>query len=246
MKFYRYRRVFALMLALAAAPCALQAREVVLRNKDGKSLTARLVSITGDKLDVMRESDKKHFTLDLTQLDDASRNKVAEWVKAGGNQSERYEIEFSSGKSGKRSPYEDYDDRLVSMEPIVVVKNPDIKVPSKAAKVTALVLGRPIMESGAYYVFSSETFDLPVLEGGNQKALPMKKFSYTYDSRGGAKYGSRYLGWVVIVHDPEDNRIIHCQSVPTTLVGKFNAKFLTLGPQRYYDKNLDLIRYVRN
>jgi hypothetical protein len=238
-----HMRFTVIMLAFIASMGALQAREVVLRNKDGNSLTARLVSISGDKLAVMRESDNKQFMLDLTQLDDASRGKVDDWVKAGGNQSERYEIEFSSGKSGKKSPYENYDDRLVSMEPVVVVKNPDIKVPTKPAKVTALILGRPIKESGGYYVFSTETFVLPVLEGGRQKAFTMKKFSHTYDSRGSAKYGSRYLGWVVYVHDAEDNRIIHSQSVPATLAAKFGAKFLTLKSGCYYDSDLEIIKY---
>ena len=144
----------------------------MLRNKDGKSLTARLITITGDKLTVMRESDKKQFTLDLTQLDDASRGEVDAWVKAGGDLSERFVIDVSSGKSGRSSAYDYDDERIVNIEPIVVVKNPDINVRTRAVKVTALILGRPVNERSAYHVFSTESFDLPSLDGGKAEGLP--------------------------------------------------------------------------
>jgi hypothetical protein len=246
MNILRLRWFPALILAFSSAMGALEATEVVLRNKDGKSLTVRLVSITGDKLGVMRESDKKHFTLDITQLDDASRSKVAEWVKAGGNMSERYAVDVSTGKSSRNNNYDYDDERIVSMEPIVLVKNPDINIPTKAAKVTALLLGRPVNERNGYYVFSNETFDLPSLEGGKQKALPMKKFRHSYDDRGSYKFGARYLGWVVLIHDPVDKRIIHSQSLPAPLVGKFGEKFLKLQPRYYYDSELDVIKYTNS
>jgi hypothetical protein len=240
----RFSRFAAFVLLILAAPGALDAAEVVLRNKDGKSLTVRLVSITGDKLAVMRESDKKQFTIDLTQLDETSRGKVDDWVKAGGNLSERYVIEVSTGKSGRGSAYDYSDERIVSMEPVAVVKNPDINIPTKAAKVTVLILGRPVNERGGYYVFSTETFDLPSLEGGKQKVFQMKKFRHSYDDRGSYKSGARYLGWVVLIHDPQDKRIIHSQSLPAPVVGKFGEKFLTLKPQLYYDSELDVIKYT--
>ena len=233
------------VLALFIMSGMMQAKEVVLRNKDGKSLTVRLVSITGEKLAVMRESDKKQFTLDVTQLDDASRGKVDEWVKSGGHLSERYSVEFSSGKAGRNSAYEYDDERTVVMEPVIVVKNPDVNLPTKAAKVTALVLGRPLSDRGAYFVFSTETFDLPSLEGGKQSSFLMKKFRHTYDDRGAYKYGSRYLGWVVLIHDSEDKRILHGQSVPTPLAAKFGARLLDLTAESYYDSELEVIKYVQ-
>ena len=238
------RRIFTIMLTLCAIPGLLHAKEVVLRNKDGKSMTARLVSINGDKLAVMRESDKKQFTLDLTQLDEASRGKVDEWIKAGGNLAERFVVEVSSGKSGKNSPYEYDDERTVSMEPVILVKNPEVNVPTRAARVTALILGRPVRERGGYYVFSTETFDLPSLEGGKQTSFLMKKFRHTYDDRGYYKFGSRYLGWVVLIHDPEDKRIMHSQSVPAPLAAKFGEKFLSLTAETTYDADLQVIKSV--
>ena len=57
-----------------------------------------------------------------------------------------------------------------------------------------------------------------------QKAFQMKKVSHSYDDRGRYKFGARYLGWVVVIHDPEDERIIHSQSLPAPLAGKFGEQ----------------------
>lgn len=246
MKKTHLRHICSLMLTLSALSGLLQAKDVLLRNKDGKSMIARLVTITGDRVTVVRDSDKKQFTLDLGQLDDASRGKVNEWVEAGGNLSERFVVEFSSGKSGKNSTYAYDGERTVSMEPVIVVKNPEVNVPTKAAAVTAVILGRPTKEGSAYYVFSTETFDLPSLEGGKQQSFLMNQFRHTYDDRGSYKYGSRYLGWVVLIHDPEDSRVMHSQSVPATLAGKFGGKFLTLTAKKTYDADLKPINYVQS
>lgn len=237
------RSFTATILALHCLTGLLHAKDVLLRNKDGKSLTARLVQIEGDKLTVIRDSDKKQFVLALVQLDEASQARVDDWVKSGGNQSEKYEIEVSTSKSNKRSGYEDYDDRAVTMEPLVVVKNPDIKLTTKAANVTALFLGRPVNDRGGYYVFSTESFELPNLEPGKQSVFQLKKFSHTYDNRGYAKYGARYLGWVVFIHNEDGKRIILAKSVPASLADKFATKFQTLKEETYYDDELKLMKY---
>lgn len=233
----------AFILALHCLVGGLHAKDVLLRNKDGKSLSARLVQLEGDKLTVMRDSDKKQFVLALVQLDEASQSRVGDWVKSGGNRSEKYEIEVSTSKSNKRSELEDYDDRAVTMEPLVVVKNPDVKLTTKAANVTALFLGRPVNDRGGYYVFSTESFELSELEPGKQSVFQMKKFSHTYDNRGYAKYGARYLGWVVFIHEEGGNRIILAKSVPASLADKFTTKFLTLKEETYYDDELKLMKY---
>lgn len=234
----------ACLLVLFSTVGALLSKEVVLRNKDGKSLSARMLTRDGDKLTVLREADKKQFVLDVTQLDDASRAEVEAWIKAGGGLSERFEIEVRSGKTRRKSGAEDFDDKNVNIEPLIVVKNPLPGINTRAARVTALFLGRPINERNAYYVFSSESFDLASLPGGAQQAFQMKKISRNYDDRGYAKFGARYLGWVVLIHDPEDERVIFCQSVPVPLAQKFGGRFLTLKPGGTYDDNLKVIENI--
>ncbi len=240
----RYSAVAAFLFAFLAAGGLLEAKEVTLRNKDGKNLTASLITLDGDKLTVLRASDKKQFVLSLAQLDDVSRAEVDVWLAAGGGLSEQFEIELNSGKTHRKAGTEDYDDKNLNIEPLIVVKNPSANLRTRAAKVTALLLGRPVNERSAYYVFSTENFELPSIPGGQTGMFQMKKVSRNYDDRGDAKFGARYLGWVVLIHDPEDGRIIHSQSVPGPLAEKFGRKFLKLEANQTYDANLRLMKKV--
>jgi hypothetical protein len=232
----RFIFIFAFLLAGTAG--LAQAKEVALRNKDGKSLSASLITLDGDKLTVLRASDKKQFALSLAQLDDASRAEVNAWLEAGGGLSERFTVEVRSGKR-QRSTGEYYDDdKKVDIEPLVVIKNPDANMRTREVKVTALLLGRPVAQRNSYHVFSIETFNIPSLEGGKEAALQMKHISRTFDDRGEYKYGVRYHGWVVVITDPEDDRIILCQSNPEPLAGKFGRKFLKVEVGATYDEDL--------
>lgn len=236
----RFTTIIAALLVITAG--LSQAKEVTLRNRDGKSLSARLITLDGDKLTVLRESDKKQFVLSVAQLDALSRDEVYAWIKAGGGLSERFTVEVRSGKR-QRSSGEDYsDEKKVDIEPLVAIRNPDANIRTRAVKVTAVLLGRPVADRNAYHVFSIESFDLPSLDGGKEGVFQMKPVSRTFDDRGSYRYGARYLGWVVVINDPEDGRIIHCQSVPEPIAGKFGAKFLKVEAGATYDESLRLLK----
>lgn len=238
----RFSIIFASLLGFLAVSGLLEAKEVSLRNKDGKSLSARLITLDGDKLMVLRESDKKQFTLSLAQLDEASRAEVDAWLKAGGGLSEHFEIEVRSGKRQRNTGEYYSDEKKVDLEPLIVVKNPMQNMRTRAVKVTALLLGRPVTDRNAYYVFSTETFKIPSLEGGKEGACQMKPISRTFDDKGSYRYGARYHGWVVLIQDPEDDRIIFSQSIPAPLAEKFGRQFLKLEASHAYDDNLRLIK----
>ncbi len=216
---------WALLLGLAGP---LASKDVTLRNKDGKALAVRLITCEGDRLTALRVQDGKQFVLDLRQLDDASREEVAAWIKGGGSQVEEFRIEVSSGKTGRKSGAEDFDDKNVNLDPLIVIGNPHSTMRTRPARVTAVFLGRPVNHRNAYYVFSSESFDLPSMPPGGKEAFQMKKISRNFDDRGYAKFGARYLGWVVLVYDGEDKRILCASSVPAALAAKFGAKILEL------------------
>ncbi len=238
----RFFTVLAFLLVLAATAGLTEAKEVTLRNKDGKSLSVSLISCDGDKLTVLRGADKKQFVLNRAQLDDVSRAEVDAWLAAGGGLSEQFEIDVNTGKSGRKAGSEDFDDKNLNIEPLVVVKNPSANVPTRAAKVTAVFLGRPVNARSAYYVFSTETFNLPSIPGAQSGSFQMKKISRNYDDRGYAQFGARYLGYVVLIHDSEDDRIISSKSVPGPLAEKFGRKFLKLAANETYDDNLRLMK----
>jgi hypothetical protein len=86
------------------------------------------------------------------------------------------------------------------------------------------------------------SFDLPSLGGGKEGLLQMDRISHVFDDSGSYKRGARYFGWVVVIHDPEDNRIILCQSLPAALSEKFGTQFLKLEAGRTYDDKLQLLK----
>jgi hypothetical protein len=225
-----------------AMSCQLAAKEVSLTNKDGKSITARMITCQGDKLTVLRSSDKKQFDLSIAQLDDASRAEVDAWLKAGGGLSERFEVDVRSGKRQRSTGYDNSEEKRVDIEPLVVIKNPQANIRTRAVKVTVLILGRPVVLRNAYHVFSVKSFNLPSMEGGKEGLLQMERISHVFDDSGGYKRGARYLGWVVVIQDPEDGRIIHSQSIPEPLSAKFGRQFLKLESDQTYDDNLKLVK----
>lgn len=61
--------------------------------------------------------------------------------------------------------------------------------------------GRPVDSSTDLYVFKKQQFDLELLKPMESAGFRVDEISHAYDSRGFAKFGSRYLGYAVIVHD---------------------------------------------
>lgn len=234
--------LLAFCFVFSAMSCRLAAKEVTLNNKDGKSITVRMITSQGDKLTVLRSSDKKQFELSIAQLDDASRSEVDAWLKAGGGLSEEFEVEVRSGKRQRNADEYYSDDKRVDIEPLVVIKNPRANIRTRAVKATVLILGRPVALRNAYHVFSVKSFNLPSLEGGKEGLLQMERISHVFDDSGSYKRGARYYGWVVVIHDPEDDRVIHCKSIPEPLSGKFGRQFLKLEAGHTYDDNLKLIK----
>lgn len=219
-------------------------KAVTLTNKAGKSLKAYLLTSDDQSVTVkMANARKNKYTIAFSALSAGSVAKIEEWKKNGGGLSEDFEITFKSGKSSALSTRENYDDRTLNLSPEVTIKNTDYKVKSGAKKVTLVLFGKSVISSRAYYVFSNETKDLTPLEEGAEETLQFKKIKIDYDDRGYAKYGSRYHGYVVLVHDG-NGELSEMKAVPTTLL-KHEKGLLKLKANRFYDKNLNAIAKPR-
>lgn len=122
------------------------AAPVSLTSLDGKTIQVNLKSSTDTEVTFQILSNKRVYTLSLDKLDVASKGKIKKWKAAGGGASDSYKISFSSGKSNRSSPDDHYDDRQLELTPIVTIVNSDRNAPTKASKITILVLGRPVEE----------------------------------------------------------------------------------------------------
>lgn len=235
----RSHAMFTLSLLAATAislPLAATGEVLSLEDTNGSKLTARLVSCDGSNLKVVRVSDKKSFTIPLSRLVQSSKDAVKEWQANGGGLIEDFDISVVTGKTNKTVATDDYDDKRVNLNPTLTITNPDAKTPARKAKATILFLGRPVVDSRAIHVFKKSTFDLPSLPPSGSKEFQVGKISQRYDNRGYAKTGSRYIGYVVLIHDDEGGNIYSSKSIPSALTKDGGLTFLKMETGKDYDK----------
>jgi hypothetical protein len=225
---------------------ALHAEIMTLEDLQGRKLEAELVSLDGQSLTVTRTTDKKTFTLQLANLMPTSRLAVEQWKEKGGSAANSFSIAVSIEKNGKKTSNEDFDDKRVNLEPVITLTNMDSKRPSGPVTVTALFLGKPVLDVSAMYVFRKETIQIPELEPSASKDLEIGKISAAYDDRGYAKHGARYSGYVILVHEPGQTKIYASKSIPASLVESNASVYFKLESKKSYDKNfkeLNLPKY---
>lgn len=215
---------------------------VTLEDSGGSKLTAKLVSCDGANLNVLRITDNKSFTIPIARLTDNSKEAVKKWQSNGGGLIENFTIAVATGKNRRITGQEDFDDKRVNLDPVVTITNPDPKIRSREAKVTALFLGRPVADGSALRVFKKSTFDLPSLQPGGSKDFGVGKISAAYDNRGYSKFGARYIGYVIIVHDAAGETLFTSKSVPPALVANSGLSYLGMVSGKDYDKNFELIK----
>ncbi len=234
----RLHHAFILLLCLTGASASLSAQTINVTDTQGRGITAKLVSCDGTNLKIIRESDSKRFTLPLAGLNDATKGAVKRWMGAGGNLSEIYEVTVDTGKTSRTTGTDDFDDKRVNLDPTVTVKNADSKTPSKPHQLTVMFLGRPVDSTSDIYVFRKQTFELPKIDPLTSKPFEVSPVSQAYDNRGYAKFGARYTGYVWIIHEDGNGRIIAAGSVPTSLVEKHGEKLLEMNEEGVYNRDL--------
>jgi len=220
------------------APLLAQSEPMEFTDVQGRKLTARLVSSDGVNVTVSRDGAPAPVVLPFKQLNETTQNAVTEWVGKGGNLRVNYEISVETGKTRKKDGSEDFDDKRVNLSPTVTIRNPDPNFPSKAGKVTVLFLGRPVDSSTDIYVFRKQEFEMGQIGPLASEGFRVDAISQAYDSRGVAKFGSRYLGYAVIIHDAAGENIISSKSVPSSIVNEYGKRLLALRTEQAYDRDL--------
>ncbi len=224
------------ILTTAALAATATAEIMELADKNGANLSANVVFCDDTNVTIIRASDKKTFTVPLSRLDAASQKRLTLWKARGGNLAELFEVSVETNKNRRTTAREDFDDKRVNLDPVITVRNPYPRRSTKKSQLTVLFLGRPVTDSRALYVFKKSEFDLDEIPPLGAETLKVGKISAAYDTRGYAKFGSRYIGYVLVVHDDDKEKIYHSVSVPTTLVGNQAASFLTLKANMAYDE----------
>lgn len=229
--------IICLCVPIFCSSAKAESASVSLTNTAGRTIKVYLQKVTASEVTVQLSSNRKVHTLQLSDLDNASRTKIKEWKDDGGGLSTDFEIDFDSGKSTRST--NGYDDRTLVIKPVVTIENDDNNLRTKGAEVTVITLGRPAADTSLIKVFQKQKHKLPALEGGGQHIVTNESYRTIYDSRG-YKHGTKYMGYVVLVHSGKT--ILASKSVPESLVGKYGAKFFKLKSGKTYDKTLDEVK----
>lgn len=204
----------------------------------GRSFSATLTGADSKSVDVVRSSDRKRFTLPLADLSEETRTAIAAWVEEGGHLSQIYEVSLNTGKTARTTGREDFDDKRVNLEPTVTIQNPSPSQETMSNKITVWFFGRPVDSMSDIYIFSRETLVIPKIAPQSSRDLELKRISKSYDNRGYAQHGSRYLGYAWIIHNDDETEIIDANSVPSSLTSKYGSGILRLKADSTYTKEL--------
>lgn len=226
-------------LGLFSAPAFADSEPMTITSSSGKSMTGRLRSLVDGKVTVVRDSDKKVFDMALDSLDEKSRAAVKEWDEKGGNISTRFDVQVDPGRTRKTTGAEDFDDQRVTLNPTITIKNPDVHRKAIGGKVTAIFLGKPVENASNIFVFKTQTFDLPSLEPIGSTEFKVAKISQAYDRRGYGKFGARYIGYALVIHNADGSEIYHAQSIPSNFANGNKQQLLSLKTEKLYNKNLE-------
>lgn len=227
------------MFSLSALLCA-QDDAMTIVSKDGQPLQVTLKSLKDEKVSFVITKTRKSFTVPITKLDLPSQKKIRAWKLAGGGASTQFEIDLATGKSNQLSKFERYDDRSLVMTPEVKIMNTSGSDSSaKDLSVTVLILGRSVLDRNKMFIFAKEEHELPVLDPRKEASFKLKKIEASYDDRGndGSEYGSKYLGYVVLIH--QGKKIISQKAVPKTM-DKYGKLWFGVEKDQYYSNTLEL------
>ena len=210
---------------------------VSLTNIAGRTIEVQLLKATGTEVEFRISGGRKKHTLKLSDLDQASRTKIQKWQSDGGGSSTDLDITFTSGKSSRVSKREQYDDKTLRLRPTVTIKNSDNLASTRKLSMTLLLLGRPVLDSSLYYVFSKDVKTTDKIAPGDSFFTECSDVKVEYDNKGSAQFGAKYYGYVIMVQDP-DGVIVASKSIPSSLFTKHGKKLLELQPKQCYTRDL--------
>ena len=226
-------------LGLFSASAFADSEPMTITSSAGKSMTGRLRSMADGKVTVIREGDKKVFDMAVDSLDEKTQAAIKDWDAKGGNISTKFDVQVDAGRTRKTTGSDDFDDQRVTLEPKITIKNPDVHRKTIGGKVTAVFLGKPVENASNVYVFKTQTFDLASLEPIGSTEFKVAKISQAYDRRGYAKFGARYIGYALVIHNADGSEIYYAQSIPSNFANSNKQQLLSLKTEKLYNKNLE-------
>ncbi|MBK1792399.1 hypothetical protein [Persicirhabdus sediminis] len=219
---------------------AFASDSIQLKNKEGKSVHVTLVKLEHGT--VYFKFNGKTGKYKLTDLHEDSQKEVKKWKENGGGGSTSISITFASGKKNRGDNLGDFDDRKFYIAPTINYQNTDTQLTTSQLKSHVVLLGRPVNNKSLYHVLKVQKDEIKPIQARSNKEISVKPITVQYDDRGYATFGSKYIGYAILLTD-KNNNIIASKSVPSTLADKFGPLLIDVKQDKFYDKYLELVEY---
>ena len=197
-------------LIFAALIGAASAAVVTVTDKNGRSLTAQLISVSETHAKVKRVTDEKVFELPLASLNEASvkllKEKAADLPKVY----PELDVKISIGK--RRVQKDDsYYMKTQTITTGVTLKNKDFEEDFPKSSARVVYIGQDKRNPDQYKVLFTNDFDVaPAASKTAEATLPEFTTSYDSDNEGYGNIGGfQYEGYIFIIWDSEKKVILH-------------------------------------
>ncbi|MEM7145926.1 MAG: hypothetical protein AAF591_12385 [Verrucomicrobiota bacterium] len=221
-RFPRYHLTAALLGALLALPAA-RAEMREFTDPNGNTMTAEIVSASGDTVS-MKRSDGKTFTTKVTVFSQDDQDYIKQWIEdEQSNRTPRVDIDVNTGKSN-REAQDDYDDRIQSFEFTAKITNTERGFDIVGAKGILLVFGKDVNNSNNLKVLNRQEFDVDV-PFSRTLTFTGKPFKNEYDDIA-YKHGHKYNGYLLILQN-KDGRTIATKAAPDSFA-KYHTSAVNL------------------
>jgi hypothetical protein len=210
-----------------------------LTDNQGRSIRAEVKEVDGDEVTIERE-DGRSFTIAINRFSEADQ----EYIRARGldirnSIPPRLTVDFLQTKSDRENDYDDPDDRQVSFQPTVVIRNADRTWAFENVEVTCVVVGESVFTNRQLKILAFEKLkgDLPL----NQTVrLVGKQVTLRYDEnpKNGHAHGYRYSGYVVLIHAQTGHLLYSKASKSAWMDEGFVKRVNDLNMEICYDRDL--------
>ncbi|MFC5050126.1 hypothetical protein ACFPK9_05845 [Rubritalea spongiae] len=244
-------------LCLLFSVVGVKAKKVDLSNAEGKVITVNLISSTESDVKVrLLSGARKVMTIPLSSLSDESQTLIAEWKADGGGLSTDFDVDVKVSKDiekpkttnnntkknknrngNKSKPAQPVKNTL---QLTVTVTNDDNNIPTAAADMKVIAIGRSMEKSSNYFILDIQKESVPELSGRESTEFEMPAINFTYvDGNKENSSGARYVGYAVLILDAE-GEVIGGKSVPSSLYDRNLENLAAVSKGQLYKSDMSL------
>ncbi|MEM8955743.1 MAG: hypothetical protein AAGD22_16435 [Verrucomicrobiota bacterium] len=218
-------RTLAFSLVFSSPLSILRAEFREFTGTTGQTMTAQLVSVSGDQVTLKRENGTT-VTTKTTVFSKADQEYIENWHEDRQKSFvPRLSFEVNSGKSNREADDLGGDYWRQTFEFVVSITNDERNFDIENGKGSLIVIGKHVAESDNLEVINRQDFDLNI-PAGQTLTFRAKEFESTYIDIDYARSGHKYNGYILIVQNP-DGKVIGSESAPDTYA-RFAANALKL------------------